>query len=134
VHSEYNRGAEPLRFLQLWLHPDGRGHEPRYGDYPFMWEARKNHWLELVSGPSGDAPVKINQDAAISAVELEEGRELGFAVPPGRQAYLVQVDGSSTINGTPMEERDALEVVGEDLVIAADTTSHLLIVEMPAAT
>ena len=45
LHSEYNRGDKTLRFLQIWLFPDEKGHEPAYGDHRFDWEARRNRWL-----------------------------------------------------------------------------------------
>ena len=56
LHSEYNRGEGTLRFLQIWIFPDEKGHEPAYGDHRFPWEARKNAWLLIASGPDGDAP------------------------------------------------------------------------------
>jgi len=52
-----------------------------------------------------------------SALELDAGREIGYAVRPGRQAYLVQIEGASSVNGADLRDRDALESVGEDLVI-----------------
>ena len=61
LHSEYNRGDTTLRFLQICF-PDEKGHEPDYGDHRFPWEARKNAWLLIASGPDGDAPVTIHQD------------------------------------------------------------------------
>lgn len=132
THSEHNRGEEVLRFLQIWVFPDEKGLQPDYGDYRFPWEARKNQWLLLVSGQDGEAPVKLHQDASISAVEVDAGREIGYAVRPGRQAYLVQIEGTSSVNGIALRERDALETVGEDLTIRAEETSHLLVVEMAA--
>ena len=132
THSEHNRGEEVLRFLQIWVFPDEKGLQPDYGDYRFPWEARKNQWLLLVSGQDGEAPVKLHQDASISAVEVDAGREIGYAVKPGRQAYLVQIEGTSSVNGIALRERDALETVGEDLTIRAEETSHLLVVEMAA--
>ncbi len=130
LHSEHNRGTEVLRFLQIWIFPDAAGRTPDYGDRRFPWDARKNRWLLMASGPGGDAPITIHQDASLSAVELDEGREIGFAVSPGRQAYLVQIEGRSSINGTDLHERDALEIVGEDVTIRAQETSHILVVEM----
>ena len=99
LHSEYNRGDTTLRFLQIWIIPDEKGHEPAYGDHRFPWEARRNQWLVIAAGPDGDAPVGIHQDVSLSVVELDAGRELGYAVGPGRQAYLLQIEGSSSVNG-----------------------------------
>ncbi len=44
----------------------------------------------------------------------------------------MQIEGASSVNGIDLRERDALETVGEDLVIRAEETSHLLVVEMAA--
>ena len=130
THSEHNRGRDTLRFLQIWILPDAHGHAPDYGDYRFAWETRENQWLAMVSGPDGGAPITIHQDAAISAVELDEGREIAFAVGPERQAYLVQIEGASAVNGVDLTARDAVEIVGEDVTIRALAISHILVIEM----
>ena len=69
----------------------------------------------------------------ISAVELDAGRELGLTVGPERQAYLLQIEGASVVNGVELDERDALEIVAEDVVIRASTTSHVFAIEMARA-
>jgi quercetin 2,3-dioxygenase len=130
MHSEHNRGDRTLRFLQIWIFPDKKGYEPAYGDYRFDWEARRNRWLLLAAGPDGGTPITIHQDVRISAVELDAGREVSLAVAPERQAYLLQIEGSSLVNGVELDERDALEIVAEDVVLAATTTSHALVIEM----
>jgi redox-sensitive bicupin YhaK (pirin superfamily) len=129
-HSEHNRGQGVLRFLQIWIVPDRKDHEPRYGDHRFVWEDRKNRWLPLVSGTEGAAPIQIHQDASISVLELEPDHEIRFEVKSARQAYLVQVEGTSKVNGTPMGPQDALEAVTEDLTVRAETLSHILVIEM----
>ena len=129
-HSEHNRGDTVLRFLQIWIIPDEKGREPSYGDHRFAWEDRCDAWLLLAAGPGGDAPIAINQDVHIMVVELDAGRQIDLKVAPGRQAYLLQVEGSSRVGGTRLDERDALEIVDEDVVIEAHATSHLFVVEM----
>ena len=131
LHSEHNRGDTTLRFLQIWIFPDERGHTPAYGDHRFDWDARRNRWLTLVSGPDGDAPIRLHQDVHVSALELEAGREIPLRVAPGRQAYLVQIEGSSTVGGVELGERDGLEIVAEDVTLTARETSHVLVIEMP---
>lgn len=129
-HSEHNLGNQTLRFLQIWIFPDQNGYAPSYGDYRFNWDDRKNNWLHMVSNKEGDAPIKINQDANIYALELEQGKEMSFKVGEGRQAYLVQVEGSSTVNGIELNMRDAMEIVEEDIVLNADEFAHFVILEM----
>ncbi|AZV41732.1 pirin [Peribacillus asahii] len=129
-HSEHNMGDNTLRMLQIWIIPDHSGHTPHYGDFRFDMEARHNKWLHMVSSKEGSAPIQINQDANLYALELDPGKEISFPVKEGRQAYLVQIEGSSTINELTLNARDALEIVEEDIHIKANDTSHVLVIEM----
>ncbi len=132
-HSEHNYGDTTSRFLQIWLLPDKKNLTPKYGDHTFKWEDRKNTWLQIVSGSKGDAPITISQDANIYVLELDKDKKIEFAVGEGRQAYLVQIEGSSEINSVALYERDALEIVEEDISITAKDTSHVLVIEMKKA-
>lgn len=129
-HSEMNDGDETLRLLQIWILPDQAGYSPNYGDYRFNYEDRHNQWLHMVSNNEEDAPIKINQDANIYSLELDKDKEISFPVKEGRQAYLVQIEGKSTINDINLDMRDAMEIVEEDIQIKANETSHFLVVEM----
>ena len=46
------------------------------------------------------------------------------------RVYLVQIEGSASINGRVLTEKDAAEAAGEPLTIRAQTDSHLLLFEM----
>src|SRR6476620_3637671 len=129
-HSEMNHGDDTLRLLQIWILPDQAGYAPNYGDYRFNYEDRHNQWLHMVSSQEGNAPIKINQDANIYSLELDKDKEISFPVKEGRQAYLVQIEGKSTINDITLDMRDAMEIVEEDIQIKATETSHFLVVEM----
>ena len=129
-HSEFNFGEDTLRLLQIWILPDKAGYKPDYGDYRFNWNDRENKWLHMVSSKSGDAPVKINQDTNIYSLELENGKEISFSVNERRQAYLVQIEGTSIINGVELNAQDGLEIVEEDILIHGKETSQILILEM----
>ena len=129
-HSEYNNHSEELRLLQIWVIPDRKGHTPNYGEYKFGWDERKNKFLHFVSSKSGDAPIKINQDINFYALELDDGKEGKFEVKPKRQAYVVQIEGKSSVNGLELNTKDGLETIGESLKIKAVGKSHILIIEM----
>ncbi|MGO4889472.1 pirin family protein [Anaerobacillus sp. MEB173] len=130
LHSEHNFGEETCRLLQIWILPDQLGYKPNYGDFRFNWEDRTNQWLHMVSGKDGDAPIKINQDVNIYSLELEKGKEIDFSVAEGRQAYLVQIEGASTINELQLSDRDGMEIIEEEMTVKAEETSHILIIEM----
>lgn len=133
VHSEHNRENETLRLLQIWVVPDKKNYEPAYGDFRYKWEDRVNKWLNIVSSKNGDSEIKINQDANFYVTELEEGKELEFKVGAGRQAYLVQIEGDSEINGLSLNAKDGMEVIEEDITIKAKTKSHVLVIELAKA-
>lgn len=129
-HSEYNRGEREARLLQIWVIPDKKGYEPNYGEFKFNWEERINNWLPMVSGNDKDFPIKVHQDINIYTNYLEKNEETTFKVMKGRQAYLVQIEGSADINNIKLNEADALEIVEEDIVIKAKENSHFIILEM----
>lgn len=132
-HSEHNLGEEVARFLQIWILPDKEGHKPNYGEYKFEWNDRKNKWLHMVSSNQGEAVIKVNQDVNIFTLELDEKNEIDYRVKTGRQAYLVQIEGKSNINEIVLNERDAMEIVEENINIKAEVLSHFIVVEMRKA-
>lgn len=133
-HTEYNYGETTSRFLQIWILPNERGLKPNYGDYRFNWEDRKNKWLEIVSSTDGETPIKINQDANINVIELDKGKEIDFKVGKGRQAYFIQIEGSSEINHIKLDARDAAEIIEENITVKAIETAHALVIEMKKET
>lgn len=129
-HSEYNLGNAKLRLLQLWIIPDKKGYIPNYGDRNFRWEDRIDNWMYMVSSQEGDGPIKINQDINIYTNYLEKDGEESFKVRENRQAYLVQIEGSSNINDMDLNEGDALEIIEENIKIEAKENSHFIVIEM----
>ena len=133
THSEHNWGKEPLRFLQIWILPDGANHEPNYGDYRFPLEDRMNKWLPIathVDNPKSEAPIRMHADINAYATILTEGNTAEFKVDKGRQAYLVLMEGEADINGIDMIMRDALEIIEENITIIPNGSAHILIIEM----
>lgn len=87
--------------------PDRAYHKPNYGEFKFDWSKRENEWFHMVSSVEGNAPIQIHQDANLYSLSLEAGKEIHFPVKEGRQLYLVQIEGSSVINGENLVMRDA---------------------------
>ena len=49
-HSEMNNNpSKPVRFIQLWVVPDKRGYQPRYGSRTYDPEERHNKLLQIIS-------------------------------------------------------------------------------------
>ncbi len=129
-HSEHNLGSETLRTLQIWIITDRKGHEPNYGEYKYEWKEREDKWLHIVSSKAGNSNIKINQDVNMYVAAIEENKTLEFEVGANRQAYLVQIEGSSKIDDIQLDEQDAMEIVEESIIINSKTASHFIVIEM----
>jgi redox-sensitive bicupin YhaK (pirin superfamily) len=153
LHSEFNLGSELLRFLQIWILPDGRGFEPNYGDHRFDWDERVGRWLPVAAhvnadksasglGEAGKAPIRIHADVNMYATFIPEGGSIDFEAGEGRQAYLVLIEGAADVYSTVgsvaglgimMKQRDAMEITEEGISICAMDDSHLIAIEMKKA-
>lgn len=132
THSEYNLSADPLRILQIWVLPDKDGYTPNYGDYLFPWEDRDNKWLQIVSGGNNNGPIKIHQDMIISVISLDAGAQANYTMKDNRQAYLIQIEGTGSINGQHLDTKDAAEILDKQITIEAATQSHYILFDMLA--
>ena len=59
----------------------------------------------MVSDIHEDAPITINQDVNIYTILLDEGNIADINVAFGRQAYLMQIEGFSTVNEIAVKEK-----------------------------
>jgi redox-sensitive bicupin YhaK (pirin superfamily) len=112
-HSEYNNGDKPLRFIQTWIVPSKGGLKPNYGSGSCSGDSRKNQLAHLVSDvtdKSTSTAVKINQDLNAFASELDLGQKITYDLPPGRQAYMLCIEGSVQVNGKQLTKYDACEI------------------------
>jgi redox-sensitive bicupin YhaK (pirin superfamily) len=138
-HSEHNLGTDMLRFLQIWIMPDGQGYEPNYGDCRFDFCGRVSRWLPIATwteNKESEAPIRIHQDVNAYASFIRAGEGLDFAVGAGRQAYMVLIEGEAELSGAQggpalrLVERDAAEITEEDIRVTAVKDSHLIVIEM----
>ena len=115
------------------LLPDKNGYQPNYGDYRFAFDDRKNKWLSIATrteNKESQAPIRIHADINAFAAMLDKGNSIDMRVEKGRQAYLVLIEGQADINGIELNERDALEIVEENITIKALRPAHILVIEM----
>ncbi|CAG9465682.1 unnamed protein product [Pedinophyceae sp. YPF-701] len=157
-HSEYNHGDSTLRFLQVWLMPDKRGHTPKYGSTEFERSERHNRWLQILGGTTappdwqqnspGDKLIRLHQDVNVFVTESDPGAKLRFSLAPARQAYVVAIEGSAELRSgageaeevATMGERDAMQLVrgrdvpsGEVTLAAGPRGVHAMVIEMRQA-
>lgn len=129
-YTVVNNDEKDLTFIQFEVVDDGTRAEISSEAHKYKWKLRINQWLEVVSHLDGEAEVRINQDLKVHVLMLDSGLTEGFAVDSDRIAYLIQLEGSSMVNGKSLVANDCLEIIGEDIMLTATDNSHYIIVEM----
>ena len=73
-HSEMNANKDKeVKFLQIWVFPNKKNVQPRYGQITLDESKMKNNLLQVVSPNADDEGVWIHQDAWFSMGRLDEG-------------------------------------------------------------
>jgi redox-sensitive bicupin YhaK (pirin superfamily) len=129
THSEYNNEDEVLRLLQIWVFPDQKGLKPNYGDMSFDKEQRHNKLLHIVSDQNKGGKINIHQDVNFFVSELDSGKELTFEIEDYQALYLVNIEGTTNINGRELQFGDALKT-DENITITSVEDSHFLLLQI----
>lgn len=141
-HSEFNANShQDVNLLQIWLFPNQRNVSPRYDQKTFKPEDRENQ-LQTVVAPLNSpetqtdgqtGAIGIHQNAWFSLGSLKAGIEKEYKMRrEGNGVYAFLIEGSATINGTPLSKRDALGVCDtEKLIIKADSNAEVLLIDVP---
>lgn len=133
-HSEFNASAtEAVNLFQCWVFPKVENIKPRYDQRHFSLEDRKGKWQIVVSPIEADNALWINQDARFLLTHIQAGSTQTYSNAfAGNGAYIMVIKGTVTINGTELNDRDALGVWEADSFdIAASTDAELLAIEVP---
>lgn len=128
THSEYNREAETLELLQIWLYPNVENAEPGYQQKRFP----DVQGLQLVVSPDGDQDsLLIRQDARIYHGRFEAGREES-PVLHGTSGWIQVIKGEVTVNGTVLQDGDGAAIRQEEkLELRAQRDSEFLLFDLP---
>jgi len=112
-HSEFNpKDDEAAHLLQIWIQPDAKGVQPRYGEKSLANAATGR--FHLVTSKTGrDGSIAIHQDADLWLAKLEPGQKAAHAVELGRHAWLHVAEGKVTVNGEELSAGDAAALDGK---------------------
>ncbi|MBK7073490.1 MAG: pirin family protein [Myxococcales bacterium] len=122
MHSEQNPSrTTPVHFLQIWIVPDRRGHQPSYQQIHVPLDERRGQ-LRLVASPDGaDGSVTIHQDARLYATVLTGGGAVTHTLAPGRHAWLHVARGAAQVGDLALGAGDAISTSDPGaLTIAGD--------------
>ncbi len=133
-HSEFNASAtEAVNLFQCWVFPKVENIKPRYDQRKFELADREGKWQIVVSPIEADNALWINQDARFLLTNIKAGNTQAYSNAfSGNGVYIMVIKGTVTINGTELNDRDALGVWEADSFdITANTDAELLAIEVP---
>ena len=134
LHSEYNHSKEDeTNFLQIWILPDKKGHEPRYNQKLFNAVERKNKLQFIVTPEKKEDNLWLNQDAYFSLVDLEKDKSINYKIHTiGNGVYLFVIEGMISVVDEALSKRDGIGIWEVDsLSVSATVDAKLLFIEVP---
>jgi hypothetical protein len=134
LHSEYNHSKDDeTNFLQLWIFPDKKGHQPRYDQKTFNPEERKNKLQFIVTPEKKDGNLWLNQDAYLSLIDIEKNKSVNYKThTKGNGVYLFLIDGIISVGEETLSKRDGIGIWETDeFSITAKENSRILLIEVP---
>jgi quercetin 2,3-dioxygenase len=110
-HGETNLSAtQEAYLLQIWVRPVKPGAAPSVETRHFKTDEKLGR-LRLIASASGESgSLKIQQDARVYAIILNDSRSVSFDVGRGRCAYIHIVRGSVGVGDTRLSTGDAMKI------------------------
>lgn len=133
-HSEFNPSdTEPTHLLQIWILPDGEGHQPGYEQKNFPREQKRGRLLLIASPDGAEGSVRLNQDASVYATVLGAGERVTHTLSPGRHAWVQVVSGEVEVNGEALQAGDGAAISHERNVglSAVGAETELILFDLP---
>ncbi len=133
-HSEYNKNADrQVKFLQIWIFPNKRDVEPRYGQITLDPGQLKNNLAQVLSPHADDEGVWVHQNAWFHMGELEAGFETTYTLKDqSNGVYAFIIEGDVTIDGQALNQRDGFGAwETSQLKLKADSNAKVLLMEVP---
>jgi len=133
-HSEYNKDRDHrVKFLQIWVYPDKKNVEPRYGQITLDAADRHNKLQQILSPNPNDEGVWIHQNAWFHLGEFDKGVSETYQVKAkGNGVYVFVLSGDVKVNDQILNPRDGYGIWDTDsFSITAETNAEFLLMEVP---
>jgi len=134
-HSEFNHSAEnEASLLQIWVFPDQKNVEPRYGQAKFQEDEMAGKWRTVVSPDGVDDSLWIHQQAWFSLGNFDADSSIHYELKKhGNLIYLFLISGEVEVGAESLKQRDALciEQIDGKVNLKIKMDSKLLLMEIP---
>jgi len=136
-HSEFNHSEkQDLSLLQIWVFPDKKNVEPRYGQARFTNEEMTDKWRIVVSPDGIQNSLWIHQQSWFLIGNFSKGAVAELKLNnSGNGWYVFVISGAIKIAEETLHTRDGIgiENIDNNLIIEIEDNSKLLAIELPMA-
>ena len=132
THSELNASqSQELELLQIWILPNKKNIQPRYGQFEFSRQEKLNHLCKIADPMGGDKVIQIFQDVTIHASILEPGSTLDVDLKKA-PAWIQVARGEIKVNGEALQTGDGVAIRDiESLKLTATKETEFLLFSFP---
>lgn len=133
-HSEMNANRDKeVKFLQIWVIPNQRNVQPRYGQVTMNEDKMKNQLLQVLGPTESNDAVWIHQDAYFSMGKLDKNVNTTYELKNKQNGvYAFVLEGAAVVAGEALHTRDGLGITETaDFVITATDDAKILLMEVP---
>jgi hypothetical protein len=134
-HSEFNHSeTSDVNLLQIWVFPDKKNVEPRYGQAKFHEDEMNETWRTIVSPDGKDNSLWINQQAWFSLGVFSPETTFSYQMKkPGNLLYLFVISGELNVGSETINQRDGLCIgdIENNVPIKTIKQSKILAMEIP---
>ena len=134
-HSEFNHSqVNEASLLQIWVFPDKKNVEPRYGQARFADEEMDGKWRTVISPDGAQDSLWIHQQSWFSIGNFTKGSVAELKLnKPGNGWYLFVISGTIRVGEETLHASDGIGIEdnAENLSIFIDEDSKLLAMELP---
>jgi redox-sensitive bicupin YhaK (pirin superfamily) len=131
LHAEMNASkTEEVHFLQIWVIPDRKGHQPGYEQKYFGPEEKRGRLRLVASSDGRDNSVTIHQDAAIYAALIDGAEVVEHTLAPSRAAWVHVARGAVDIDGVRLEAGDAAAIGGGSFRLSGGQGAEVLVFDL----
>lgn len=133
-HSEFNASNnKEVQLLQIWLFPNKKNVEPRYGQINLHDLEKENELYQILSPDKNDQGVWIHQDAWFHLGELKSGWEKTYSLKgKNHGVYIFVIEGEASIENNLLNSRDGIGISEvKKFNITVHKNSRLLLMEVP---
>jgi quercetin 2,3-dioxygenase len=133
-HSEYNKNQDrEVKFLQIWVFPNKRQVQPRYGQISLQSIEKENQFFQILSPNREDQGLWIHQDAWFYLGKFNQQTTVDYKLHSGDNGvYFFIIRGEASIEGQKLEKRDGFGLWNTaELSVIAEKDSQILLMEVP---